>query len=110
MGLTIKKGGKFGNFGMTDLDDSVEFDFDELNPVVGIYGNNDSADFVNGLGMITYDLGAECQAYIPPPELLDEPVVESIDEVIKDGSSQETAYVTELINPNTLSTSGNVYQ
>ena len=73
MGISFTKGEKTGNFGSTNLRDSVEFFFDEQNPLIGIYGNNDGTDYLHGIGFITYDLGDECQAYVPPPP---EPVID----------------------------------
>ena len=62
VGITILAGGRTGNFGLTDVRDSVNYVFTREKPLIGIYGFS-GEKFINGMGFITYDLGDECQKF-----------------------------------------------
>jgi len=60
--MTVLAGGRTGDFGLTDVRDSVNYVFTREKPLIGIYGFSGDK-FINGMGFITYDLGDECQNF-----------------------------------------------
>jgi len=58
-GATIKKKNTTGEFGKTDVRDSLSWTFDPLHPLIGAFGYTDGTQ-VAAMGFITYDLESDC--------------------------------------------------
>ena len=83
VGMKIEVADREGSFGRTtDADNSLKFNFDESNPLIGIYGYQ-SPQWIYGIGFYTIDAVSEQCKYVPPEPWVEvelppepEPVVE----------------------------------